>query len=137
VLGVISALTILGGFILEVKPMFESARPKPAVLAARWCLWIGTAGLLATVFSGFLLPEHSVIFKNESRRFVEHRFLGMWTATVFVGISVWRYWAGRRPSALLVLVWLAGLWILGAQIRGGTTRGETDVFEKEGTHGQR
>lgn len=79
---ILSSLLLLG-FLLEVKPFFESARAKPAVLAARWLLWIGTAGLLAAVGTGFLQPGKSIMFRDTSGPLDEHRFLGIWTAAVF------------------------------------------------------
>ena len=114
-----SAFVFLVGFLLEVKPFFESARAKPAVLAARWLLWIGTAVLMAAVGTGFLQPGKSIMFRDTSGPLEEHRFLGIWTASVFFGISLWRFFAGRRASALLVLVWLSAFWILGVQILSG------------------
>ena len=116
---ILSSLFLLLGFLLEVKPFFESARAKPAVLAARWLLWIGTAGLLAAVGTGFLQPGKSIMFRDTSGPLEEHRFLGIWTAAVFLGISLWRFFAGRRASALIALVWLSAFWILGAQILAG------------------
>lgn len=119
VLILVSSIVLLVGFLLEVKPFFESARAKPAVLAARWLLWLGTAGLLGAVGTGFVRPEKSVMFRDNSIPLAEYQFLGLWTAIVFLGISLWRLFAGRGANALLVLVWLSAFWILGAQILAG------------------
>jgi hypothetical protein len=124
----ISACFILLGFILEVHPFFKSARAQPAVWGARWCLWVGTAGLLGAVVLGFIQPPKSVIIQNFSGPEVEHRFLGIWSAGVFLALSVWRFLAGRRPSPLLVLVWLAALWVLGTQIVSGFRLGKDFLF---------
>lgn len=114
-----SLAALLMGFVFETNPFFESARPKPAAIAARRLLWIGSASLWGSVITGFLQPPKSIFFHEVSGPLVEHRFLGIWTAAVFLAISVWRGRIGRRPSALLVLVWLSAFWILGAQILGG------------------
>ncbi|MBL0058030.1 MAG: hypothetical protein IPP35_02690 [Elusimicrobia bacterium] len=107
------------GFVLEVKPMFDAARPQPAGPAARWLLWTGTAGLLAGVATGFL-GTHSVMgLLGSAGPWREHRFLGIWVAATFTAISLWRFLAGRRPSGLLALVWLTALWVLGSQILAG------------------
>lgn len=119
ILGYVSTAFLLAAFVLEVKPFFESARPKPAVLAARWLLVMGTIGLLGATITGFIQPGKSIMFDDISLPYTEHRFLGVWTSGVFVGLTVWRFMAGRRPSALLALVWLSAFWILGAQILGG------------------
>lgn len=123
VLVFVSAFFLLAGFLLEVKPFFESARPTPAILGARWLLWGGTACLVVSVAMGFLQPGKSIMFRDTSAPFLEHRFLGIWTAAVFLGLSVWRFFAGRRAHGLLVLVWLSAFWILGAQIFGGLRLG--------------
>jgi hypothetical protein len=115
----VSSAALLVGFVFETKPFFESARPKPAAMVARWFLWVGAMALWGAVFSGFLQPPKSVFFHEVTGPSVEHRFLGVWTAVVFLAIAVWRGVIGRRPSALLVLVWLSAFWILGAQILGG------------------
>ena len=114
-----STTALFAGFALEIKPLFESARPKPAVLAARVLLWIGTAGLLLSVWTGYLHPGKSVVFLDKSPQLLNHRFLGFWIFAVFVVISFWRLLTGRRTNVLLVLVWLAALWVLGVQLLGG------------------
>ena len=115
----VSAAFLLAAFVLEVKPFFEAARPKPAVLAARWLLLMGTVGLLGATITGFVHPGKSIMFNDISLPYTEHRFLGLWTSGVFGVLTVWRFMAGRRPSALISLVWLSAFWILGAQILGG------------------
>lgn len=107
------------GFFFETKPFFESSRPKPASLVARVFLWIGTAILCGAVLTGFLQPPKSVLFHEVSGPMTEHRFLGLWSAAAFLAIAIWRQVIGRRPSALLVLVWMSAFWILGAQILAG------------------
>lgn len=124
----LSSLVLLFGFFLEVKPFFESARAKPPVLAARWLLWVGTAGLLAAAGTGYLQPGKSIMFRDLSSPLAEHRFLGIWTAGVFLAISLGRFFAGRKASALIVLVWLSAFWILGAQIVAGFRLGEHGLF---------
>lgn len=134
-----TCVVILVGFVLEMKPFFESPRPQPARLAARWCLWIGAGGLLVSVLTGFLQPGKSVVLEDVSGPFLEHRFLGIWTAIVFVGISLGRFLAGRRANALLVLVWLSALWLLGVQVLAGRRLGGTDsheMGEPDGPHAE-
>ncbi len=124
----VSSLVLVIGFIFEVKPMFESPRPKPAGLPARWGLWLGAVGLLAVVLTGFLLPPKSVFFHEAAGPISEHRFLGLWTAAVFLAISVGRWIAGPRSNALLVLVWMSALWVLGMQIYSGIQLGVNSLF---------
>ncbi|MBK8576019.1 MAG: hypothetical protein IPN90_10215 [Elusimicrobia bacterium] len=123
---IFSLLAILVGFVLEIKPLFESARPKPPMTTARVFLWVGTGGLLGSILTGVFLAQKSVVM--DGGPWAEHRFLGYWTALVFVGISCARFWMGGRTSVLLVLVWLSALWLLGAQTLGGLRLGGFSLF---------
>lgn len=111
---ILSAAMLTAGFAVELHPLLTQSRPKPAALAARGLLWVGTAGVWISVWMGWT-TRRSVIFE---RALNETDFMGFWIAGVFTAISGWRGLSGRRANALLALVWFAGLCVMGIYFKG-------------------
>lgn len=97
----VSALFYFIGYFLRKQPLGEEL-----LIAARWCLWLGTLAAIATVIAGFI-AYYSVAHDTPSHEAMTvHR---NWAVATFIAIlfvsfwSIWSYVKNKIVSFIFVL----------------------------------
>ncbi len=72
--------------------------------AATWLLWLGAASVCAAAGLGLLAEKTAHHVPPAWETLADHKTWGLWTAGLFVLLSLWR-WTKRAPLFML-LAWL-------------------------------
>lgn len=95
--GVLDAL----GFCLSGRPSVRSLHA-----GGYWTILLGAGGTIPTVASGLLLTRGRMLGHDALR--MHHLFV--WPAfTLIVGLAVWRWMVGRRPTRAAFALYLLGV----------------------------
>ncbi|MBI5594952.1 MAG: hypothetical protein HY928_02565 [Elusimicrobia bacterium] len=94
---------LLMGFALHARALWKGGGEWTAP-AARWLLWLGTAGAWTALGLGLLAEKTAPHVPSAWQVLAEHEALAWWTCGVFTGVSL---------AVLRWPRWAAGLWVVG------------------------
>lgn len=80
--------------------------------AVPWLLWLGTLSAWTAMGLGLLAEETAPHVPTAWKTVDLHETMAFWTVGLFTGLSVWRYWFGKRAQWAFLALWLAASAVL-------------------------
>lgn len=100
--------------------LLDRRRGRPELaFAASWLLWAGTAAAWIAVGLGLLAEDLAPHVPAAWEALADHKALGLWTASSFTALSLWRWrWRQKAPH-LFIAAWLGAAGLLAATANEG------------------